>query len=124
MMPRPIWCRFERQLALRACSRARAKTGKRIAAKMAMMAITTSSSIRVNPRRFIVVFLFRRPVAPNTERFAESGGVPLSSRLMGCDCGAGQDRREREDAKERRREEDRGWGRVEPLRSLSLRVFA
>src|ERR1051325_9976559 len=35
----------------RACSRALAKTGKRMAARMAMMAITTSSSIRVKPAR-------------------------------------------------------------------------
>jgi hypothetical protein len=34
---------------LRAFSRALAKTGKRIAARMAIIAITTSSSINVNP---------------------------------------------------------------------------
>src|SRR5262245_28703461 len=37
---------------LRAWARARAKTGKRIAARIAMMAITTRSSIRVKPDRF------------------------------------------------------------------------
>src|SRR5438067_1852087 len=37
------------QLALRAASRAFAKTGKRIAARIAMIAMTTSSSINVNP---------------------------------------------------------------------------
>src|SRR5439155_23655357 len=47
----PICLRLERQLVVRAFSRAWAKTGKRIAARMAMMAITTSSSIRVNPGR-------------------------------------------------------------------------
>jgi hypothetical protein len=40
---------FERQDAPRAFSRAWAKTGKRIAARIAMMAITTKSSISVNP---------------------------------------------------------------------------
>src|SRR5437588_1847605 len=44
-------CRvFERHGVLRACARARAKTGNRIAARMAMIAITTSNSIRVKPR--------------------------------------------------------------------------
>src|SRR5437867_2151793 len=42
---------FDRHVACRARSRAWAKTGKRIAARMAMMAITTSSSIRVKPVR-------------------------------------------------------------------------
>src|SRR5579864_9449764 len=40
-----------RQLMARAFSRACAKTGKRIAARMAMIAMTTSSSMRVNARR-------------------------------------------------------------------------
>src|SRR5438874_1266373 len=45
-------CRWlERHEVWRAFSRAWAKTGKRIAARMAMMAITTRSSIRVNPGR-------------------------------------------------------------------------
>src|SRR5260370_874092 len=39
-----------RQPVRRADSRARAKTGNKIAARIAMMAITTSSSISVNPR--------------------------------------------------------------------------
>src|SRR6266700_1176393 len=41
---------FERQLACRAFSRAWAKTGKRIAARMAIIAITTRSSMRVKAR--------------------------------------------------------------------------
>src|SRR2546425_12413400 len=45
----PIWRQLERQTVARALSRAWAKTGKRIAARMAMIAITTRSSIRVNP---------------------------------------------------------------------------
>ena len=40
---------FEMQVASLAFSLACAKTGKRIAAKIAMIAITTSSSIKVNP---------------------------------------------------------------------------
>src|SRR5712692_7102128 len=46
---RPICLLLDRQEAARALSRAWAKTGNRIAAKMAIMAITTSSSMRVNP---------------------------------------------------------------------------
>src|SRR5438094_6801463 len=41
---------LERHVVWRALSRAWANTGKRIAAKMAMIAITTRSSISVNPR--------------------------------------------------------------------------
>jgi hypothetical protein len=48
-MPRVSCLMFERQDAPRAFSRAWAKTGKRIAARIAMMAITTKSSISVNP---------------------------------------------------------------------------
>src|SRR5262245_45064839 len=47
----PSCFRFETQVALRAFSRACANTGKRIAAKIAMIAITTSSSMRVKPER-------------------------------------------------------------------------
>src|ERR1051326_2256671 len=42
---------LERQADIRARSRACAKTGKRMAARMAMIAITTRASIRVNPGR-------------------------------------------------------------------------
>src|ERR1700680_4405068 len=47
----PSWFMLERQLVWRALSRAWAKTGKRIAARMAMMAMTTSSSMSVKARR-------------------------------------------------------------------------
>src|SRR5260221_5135092 len=47
-MAMPIWWRFERQAALRPASLAAARAGSRRAARMAMMAMTTSSSIRVN----------------------------------------------------------------------------
>ena len=42
-----------KQVFCMAFARARAKTGKRIAARIAMIAITTNSSIRVKPLRFI-----------------------------------------------------------------------
>src|SRR3954468_15561798 len=48
---------LERQLAVRAFSRAWAKTGNRIAARIAMMAMTTSSSIRVKPLRLTGCFM-------------------------------------------------------------------
>src|SRR6266540_7273962 len=51
VQPRLICFMFERQLVCRAFSRAWAKTGKRIAASIAMIAMTTRSSISVNPRR-------------------------------------------------------------------------
>ena len=46
-----------RQDAWRAFSRARAKTGNRIAARMAMIAMTTSNSISVNPRFMVYSLL-------------------------------------------------------------------
>src|SRR5712691_9506329 len=50
VIPRPICFMFERQLACRAFSRAWAKTGNRIAARIAIIAITTRSSMRVKAR--------------------------------------------------------------------------
>src|SRR5262249_452013 len=47
----PNCLQFDRHPVARALSRAWAKTGKRIAAKIAMIAITTSSSMSVNPLR-------------------------------------------------------------------------
>src|SRR5713226_7864269 len=49
MIPEEIWRMLERQAVIRARSRAWANTGNRIAARMAIMAITTSNSIRVKP---------------------------------------------------------------------------
>src|SRR5712691_1797125 len=52
---------LETQALIRAFSRAWAKTGKRIAASIAMMAITTRSSIRVKAvRRCMAVLLVSR----------------------------------------------------------------
>src|SRR5438552_12692456 len=45
----PICLQLERHADCRAFSRAWANTGKRIAARIAMIAITTRSSMRVNP---------------------------------------------------------------------------
>jgi hypothetical protein len=45
------------QTAWRALSRTRLKTGNRIAARMAIIAITTSNSMRVNAEREETVFL-------------------------------------------------------------------
>ena len=46
----PIWRMLLAHCVCRADSRACAKTGSRIPARIAMIAITTSSSISVNPR--------------------------------------------------------------------------
>src|SRR5262249_35292460 len=55
----------------RALSRAWAKTGNRIAAKMAMIAITTSSSISVKPKRRCLIFLpFQKLAAAGAARGA------------------------------------------------------
>src|ERR1051325_3308356 len=53
---------FERHCVLRACARAWAKTGNRIAARTAIIAMTTSNSIRVKPRTnlYIVCIPFLR----------------------------------------------------------------
>src|SRR5437667_7805475 len=48
---KPSFLRLERQVVFLAASLARAKTGKRIAASIAIIAITTSSSISVKARR-------------------------------------------------------------------------
>src|SRR5438067_2088826 len=47
----PICLLLDRQVVARAFSRAWAKTGNRIAARMAIIAITTRSSINVKPNR-------------------------------------------------------------------------
>jgi hypothetical protein len=46
---RPIWCKLDAQLVCLAYSLADAKTGKRIAERIAMIAMTTRSSISVKP---------------------------------------------------------------------------
>src|SRR5687768_15327863 len=51
---RPICFMLLRQEAARAFSRAWAKTGNRMAARIAIIAITTSNSISVKPLRFIM----------------------------------------------------------------------
>src|SRR5712691_7899467 len=56
----PICFWLERQVALRAFSRAWAKTGNRIAARMAMIAMTTRSSMRVKARQRLMVGVLLR----------------------------------------------------------------
>jgi hypothetical protein len=48
----PICLRLDRQAVFLAFSLARLKTGKRIAARIAMIAMTTNNSINVNPFLF------------------------------------------------------------------------
>src|SRR5437867_2335771 len=71
-MPRPICLKLERQVACRAFSRACAKTGKRIAARMAIMAITTSSPISVKPVRRLI----GTSTAPEKEHGMTTGTFP------------------------------------------------
>src|SRR5579859_2450959 len=61
----PIWCRLLRQAADRPLSLTRASAGSSSAARMPMMAITTSSSMSVNAR-------FAMPAAPLSGRLMES----------------------------------------------------
>src|SRR5438445_4271916 len=96
----PSCFRFDRHILERAFSRARAKTGKRIAARMAMMAITTSNSIRVKPERRAVprrplgssALLARMDFPPREESKDDNVGPPYSSlrsrRLLHGRCGA------------------------------------
>src|ERR1035441_9785112 len=56
LMPRPIWCRLELQLMVHARCLALLNAGSSSAARMAMMAITTSNSINVNARSMEVGF--------------------------------------------------------------------
>src|SRR3990172_116598 len=53
------------QLARFAASRARASAGNRMAARMPMMAITTSNSMSVNPCLCLMVFLLFCPLINN-----------------------------------------------------------
>src|SRR2546426_7307536 len=57
----PICLLLFRHVVWRALSRAWAKTGKRIAARMAMIAITTRSSISVKPCRRRTTFVLPEP---------------------------------------------------------------
>src|SRR6476620_9397292 len=49
---KPIWRAWERHTPCPAFSRAWVRTGKRVAARIATIAITTSSSVSVKPRFF------------------------------------------------------------------------
>src|SRR5439155_17964362 len=83
-------------------SRARAKTGNKIAARIAMMAITTSSSISVNPRSRHVSMEGTLLRSRGTPRVAH----PAVRRHCQISCPFGRPRLERpeENAKTRKRE--------------------
>src|SRR5258708_3159679 len=81
---------LETQAVIRARSRAWAKTGNRMAARIAIMAITTRSSIRVKPpghRRFILLSFHQergatRPGgAGGGRRSSQPGSWPLAVAL-------------------------------------------
>src|SRR5207302_384125 len=67
-----------RQLVWRADSRALAKTGKRMAARIAIIAITTSNSIRVNPvRRATSLALMMTPPGFGSDS-SKCGQIPMT----------------------------------------------
>src|SRR5438105_4376647 len=74
-----------RQEVFRACSRAWAKTGKRIAARIAMIAITTSNSIKVKPRFLGSVLIIDRilSVPPGTPTRGRATEPLLPDCLLG-----------------------------------------
>ena len=75
----PAALRLLWHVALRAFSLALANTGKRIAARIAIIAITTSSSIKVNPRLFDIVVPFQTG--------AQRKPLPIgASRSSRCPC--------------------------------------
>src|SRR6266487_3475693 len=81
---RPICFILLTQAVCRAFSRAWAKTGNRIAARIAMIAITTSSSIRVKPLRSrSMTFSFR--IAPSLKAGVQPCLFPsrISTRPVG-----------------------------------------
>src|SRR5262249_24817058 len=74
---------FETQTLRRACSRARAKTGNRMAARMAMMAITTSNSIRVKPVRRLDAVSMACLLSPYVRR-ERACHLPVGGGLLSC----------------------------------------
>src|SRR5579859_212829 len=76
-MPKKICRRFEQHCAAAALARARFKAGSNIAAKMPMIAITTSNSISVNALRFNVMLLiaYQYPTVSQTSAPVEIFGV-------------------------------------------------
>src|SRR5258708_37752410 len=66
------------QADCRAFSRAWANTGKRIAARMAIIAITTSSSIRVKPPVRRIRFLLYSSAAPQACESGQTRSLPLA----------------------------------------------
>src|ERR1035441_8808589 len=76
----PIWWRLPRQAAVRPRSFARESTGSSIAARMPMMAITTSNSIKVNARRVDTEVCSLPPAVPD---------LPLHFLEQRCEFGLG-----------------------------------
>src|SRR6266511_542103 len=92
MKPFPICLRLLWQLDCRAFSRAWAKTGKRMAARMAMMAMTTSNSMSVKP----LLRLFTIPsfvgVASESPGWQPHAGYEIGDLMMltACDGKSGR----------------------------------
>src|SRR5512133_2585775 len=76
----PICLQLDKQVVARAFSRAWAKTGKRIAARIAMIAMTTSSSIRVNACR-------RRPLIRTSSLETQTAAPRAVQLLVGSRAG-------------------------------------
>ena len=55
VIPRLIWCRLELQVIVHARCLAEASAGRSMAARIAMMAMTTSNSIKVKASRRLMV---------------------------------------------------------------------
>src|SRR3712207_5525667 len=79
-----------RQEVWRAFSRAWAKTGKRIAARMAIMAITTSNSIKVNPEGRPAVLMRCFSFYLGSGAWYLAGGSPCSLRFPSAGRGVGR----------------------------------
>jgi len=84
--PKPMFFTFDRHWILPADSRARAKTGNNIAARIAIIAITTRSSISVNPcDRLIGLSISLQDVwissANSTRELSSSAVILLSTSL-------------------------------------------
>src|SRR5437660_8720765 len=91
IIARPICLKFDWHVDERARSRAWAKTGNKIAARMAIMAITTSSSISVKPERpgrrhRIATFLPLPSPVKTRKMFNRRERSACSVRLTGWPC--------------------------------------
>src|SRR5436853_6800976 len=89
MVPVPLCFRLLIQVIARADSRACAKTGNRIAARIAMIAMTTSSSMRVKPDLLLMFMLLSLQYERNYSDTDWPDGYPLGPAevLRGCWAG-------------------------------------